>query len=138
MARIALPAFRQSLSTPLLAGSLLLGMCFGTAGDARAQTPGQGGSTTLQGGAGAAPVNRQGANPAGAARPRNEPSEAHRESLRRTIELRRQRRSKQGQGIAGASPVGGIVPWPMPPALVIRHTPRVHDEIGSFLGLLRR
>jgi hypothetical protein len=136
MALIALPAFRPSLSLHLLAGSLLLGMFFGAAGDVQAQTPGQGGSTTLQ--AGAAPANGPGANAAGAARPRKEPSEAYRESIRRTIELRRQRRSKQGQGIAGSGPVGAIVPWPMPPALIIRHTPRVHDEIGSFLGLLRR
>jgi hypothetical protein len=131
MALIALPASRPSLSPHLLAGLLLSGMFFGAAGDVQAQTSGQGG-------AGAAPANRPGANAAGAARPRNEPSEAYRESIRRTIELRRQRRSKQGRGIAGSSPVGGIVPWPMPPALVIRHTPQVHDEIGSFLGLLRK
>jgi len=37
-----------------------------------------------------------------------------------------------------AQPVGAIVPWPMPPALVIRHTPQVHNEIESFLDLLRR
>jgi hypothetical protein len=111
-------------------------MFFGAAGDAQAQTSGQGGPTTLQGGA--APANRLGANAAGAARLRNEPSEAYRESIRRTIELRRQRRSRQGQARAASSPVGGIVPWPMPPALVIRHTPQVHDEVESFLGLLRR
>lgn len=37
-----------------------------------------------------------------------------------------------------AMAVGAIVPWPMPPALIIRHTPQVHDEIESLLGLLRK
>jgi hypothetical protein len=138
MAHIAHPASRPSLSSYLLAGSLLLGMFFGAAGDAQAQTSGQGRSTTSQGGSGAAPADRRGANPAGAARPRNEPSEAYRESIRRTLELRRQRRANRGQAMGDSRPVGGIVPWPMPPALVIRHTPQVHDEIGSFLGLLRK
>ncbi len=35
-------------------------------------------------------------------------------------------------------PIGGIVPWTIPSALIIRHTPQVHDEIESFLGLLRK
>jgi hypothetical protein len=35
-------------------------------------------------------------------------------------------------------PIGAIVPWTMPPALIIRHTPQVHDEIESLLGLLRK
>ena len=35
-------------------------------------------------------------------------------------------------------PVGAIVPWPMPPALIIRQTPQVHDEVGSLLDVLRR
>jgi hypothetical protein len=134
MAHIAVPASRPGLSSYLLASPLLLGMFFGAAGDARAQSLGQGGSTNSQRGPGAA--DRRGANRAGAARPRNEPSEAYRESIRRTLELRRQRRANRGQVTSG--PVGGIVPWPMPPALVIRHTPRVHDEIESFLGLLRK
>jgi hypothetical protein len=142
MAHIALPASLPSLSSYLLAGSLILGMFYGAAGDAQAQTSGPGGSTTSQGGAGAVPADRRDANPAGAARgrarPRNEPSEAYRESIRRTLELRRQRRANRGQGMGDSLPVGGIVPWPMPPALVIRHTPRVHDEIESFLGLLRK
>jgi hypothetical protein len=46
MAHIALPASLPSLSLYLLAGSLLLSMFFGAAGDAQAQTSGQGGSTT--------------------------------------------------------------------------------------------
>jgi hypothetical protein len=135
MALVAFPAFRPGLLSHLFAGSLLLGMCLGASGEARAQAAGQGGSTAAK--APAAPAKRPDAN-AAAARPRNEPSESHRESLRRTIELRRQRRSQRGQTISDPGPVGGIVAWPMPPALVIRHTPRVHDEIGSFLDLLRR
>ena len=35
-------------------------------------------------------------------------------------------------------PVGAIVPWPMPPALIVRQTPQVHDEVGSLLDVLRR
>jgi hypothetical protein len=86
-----------------------------------------------------APDRRQ--EPGGARnRPQNEPSAAYRESIRRAAENRRQRRARRrqqpGQGIAGA--VGAIVPWPMPPALVIRQTPDVHDEIGAFLSALRR
>ena len=35
-------------------------------------------------------------------------------------------------------PIGGIATWPMPPTLIIRYTPQVHDEIEGLLGLLRR
>jgi hypothetical protein len=66
-----------------------------------------------------------------------EPSEAYKESIRQTVERRRVRRMRrQGQAEATA-PVGGIVPWPMPPALIIRHTRDVHDDIGAFLYGLR-
>ena len=72
---------------------------------------------------------------------RNEPSAAYRESLRRTVEKRRQRRARRGQqqeqGTA-PTPIGAIVPWPMPPALIIRQTPDVHGEASAFLGGLRR
>jgi hypothetical protein len=60
-----------------------------------------------------------------------EPSEAFRESIRRTIELRKQRRRM------GRPAVGRIEFYPMPPALIIRQTPEVHDEIGALLDLLR-
>ncbi len=88
-------------------------------------------------------ADRQGAKAAagvgrGAGQARNEPSEAYRESIRRTVEKRRQRRAQRGQGIDNPLPVGAIVPWPMPPALIIRQTPQVHDEIESLLRLLRR
>ena len=137
------PTLRPSLLLSLLARSLLLGMFIAITVDAEAQTSGHGGSTTSQPGAGAAPAgaDRRGANPApaaGAARPRNAPSEAYRESIRRTVEKRRERRANRGQGMGDSRPIGGIVPWPMPPALIIRHTPQVHDEIDSFLGLLRK
>jgi hypothetical protein len=60
-----------------------------------------------------------------------DPSPAYRESLRRTIELRNQRRRS-------AQPaVGMIETYPLPPVLIIRHRPEVHDEIASLLHLLR-
>lgn len=62
-----------------------------------------------------------------------EPSEAYRAGLRRTIELRRQRRNNVRR-----QPVGTMVPYPMPPSLIIRQTPEVHDEIHDLLNLLRR
>ena len=54
-------------------------------------------------------------------------------SLRRTVELRQQRRSMAG----GGRNVGKIVPYPMPPSLIIRQTPETHDEIGDLLRRLR-
>jgi hypothetical protein len=59
-------------------------------------------------------------------------SAAYQASLRRTVELRRQRRMTQAD-----RPVGTIVPWPAPPALIIRQTPEVHDEIRGLLRMLR-
>jgi hypothetical protein len=62
-----------------------------------------------------------------------DPSPAYREGLKRTAELRKVRRvARPGQ------PVGLIVPYPMPPALVIRHTAESHDEIQALLDALRR
>jgi hypothetical protein len=34
--------------------------------------------------------------------------------------------------------VGTIAPWPLPPALIIRQTPGVHDEVRGLLRALRR
>ena len=62
-----------------------------------------------------------------------EPSPERQAAMQRTIERRRQRR----QARAGARPVGTIVAWPMPPALVIRQAPAAHDEIRDLLRLLR-
>jgi hypothetical protein len=59
------------------------------------------------------------------------PSEEYEAGLRRTLELKRQRR-----GGSRAQP-GVIVPYPMPPALIIRQTRENHDEIGALLDLLR-
>lgn len=143
------PPFRPSHSSCLLACSFLLGMSWAATGDAQAQTSSPAGSTSSQNGAATAPerANRQGANAAPApkakpankvARVRNEPSAAYRESIRRTVEKRRQRRANRGQAMGDSGPIGGIVSWPMPPTLIIRHTPQVHDEIESFLGLLRK
>jgi hypothetical protein len=136
-------ASRPRLSSCLFWSSVLLGMW--SCATAAAQAPGQGRSTSLQGGTAATPAgaDRRGAKPAagvvqGAGQPRKEPSEAYRESIRQTVEKRRQRRANRGQGMGDSRPLGGIVPWPMPPALIIRHTPQVHDEIESFLTLLRK
>ncbi len=30
-----------------------------------------------------------------------------------------------------------VVPWPMPPPLIIRQTPQAHDEIQALLNRLR-
>jgi hypothetical protein len=62
-----------------------------------------------------------------------EPSPERLAAMQRTIERRRQRRQARG----GARPVGAIVAWPMPPALIIRQTPEVHDEVADLLRLLR-
>jgi hypothetical protein len=61
------------------------------------------------------------------------PSRAFQAELRKTLEQRRARRAR-----AGVRPPNAIIPWPMPPALIIRATPEVHDEIESLLGKLRR
>jgi hypothetical protein len=61
-----------------------------------------------------------------------EPSPAYKAALRRTAELRKERRSR-----VVPSPVGVIVAYPMPPSLIIRQTPGVHDEIEGLLRLLR-
>lgn len=60
-----------------------------------------------------------------------EPSAEYQAGLKRTLELRRQRR-----GTVRATP-GMIVPYPMPPALIIRQTRENHEEIGALLDLLR-
>src|SRR5437762_12056191 len=121
---------------------------------AAAQPPGSGSSTALtrdgQGAARSDPAagSREADPPRGNAQtapaqvqpPRREPSQAYRDSIRKTLEKRRQRRARRalGRGPDDARPVGAIVPWPMPPALIIRQTPEVHGELDSLLGRLRR
>jgi hypothetical protein len=63
----------------------------------------------------------------------DEPSAEYRAVLRRTLELRKERK-----GNRATAPVGKIVPYPMPPTLIIRHTREVHGEVESLLRLLRR
>jgi hypothetical protein len=65
--------------------------------------------------------------------PAAEPSPAYRAGLKRTAALRKQRRRD-----ATAQSVGVIEPYPFPPALIIRHTPQVHDEVRGLLDVLRR
>lgn len=59
------------------------------------------------------------------------PSEEYKANLKRTLELRKQRRG------AARTRVGVIEPYPMPPALIIRHTRETHEEIDALLNLLR-
>jgi hypothetical protein len=62
----------------------------------------------------------------------DEPSEEYKQGLRKTLERRRQRRQ------AGATRADGmIVPYPMPPAVIIRQTSDTHDEIQALLNMLR-
>ena len=61
-----------------------------------------------------------------------EPSPAYKAELKRTLELRKQRRRTEAN-----APVGVIQPFWMPPALIIRQTRETHDEIGALLDLLR-
>ena len=63
----------------------------------------------------------------------NEPSAEYRAVLRRTIERR-----KEGKRARKTAAVGKIVPYPMPPSLIIRQTREVHGEVEGLLGLLRR
>ena len=60
------------------------------------------------------------------------------EEIRKTVEQRRRRRARRAQSAEATRPPGAIVPWPMPPALIIRQSPEVHNEIESLLGQLRR
>lgn len=60
-----------------------------------------------------------------------EPSAEYQASLKRTLELRKQRRG------AARARVGVIEPYPMPPTLIIRHTRETHEEIDALLNLLR-
>ena len=140
----------------LFAGLIITGACW-AADAARAQTTAPAKSQSRvqpekpkSGAKAKSDTDRRGANhPAGKAQNRAraqnkkdaEPSPEYRESIRRTVERRRERRARvaQQQGSsAAAGAVGASVPWPMPPALIIRQTPEVHDEIGAFLSLLRR
>jgi hypothetical protein len=104
--------------------------------DAQSQPRGRSGSST----SGQAQTQTKGkAQAKDAARtPPREFSEAYRESLRRTVEKRRELRARRRSGAEASQPPGAIVPWPMPPALIIRHTPEVHGEVGNFLDILRR
>ncbi len=68
-------------------------------------------------------------------------SPEYRASLRRTIERRKERRRSlgqvQGDPFGAGQGAGTIVPYPLPPSLIIRQTPETHDEIGGLLHLLR-
>ena len=137
--------FRLRFWSGLREGSFLIGLCLTTAGDALAQTSRERGSQSSSGEASTprpeadsrAIDQPPGAVP-GAVQPRVVPSEAYRESIRQTVERRRQRRANRGPGTGDPRPIGAIVPWLMPPALIIRHTPQVHDEIENLLELLRK
>lgn len=106
----------------------------GPSGDKKAQTDTKGRNSSSTKGQTAKKAEAK----ASGAAPRREFSEAYRESLRRTVEKRRELRSRRRMGSDASQPPGAIVPWPMPPALIIRQTPDVHGEIGNFLDVLRR
>jgi hypothetical protein len=126
---------------PLLAGWLAFAMA-GVAATARAQDTGKDAGARPGGGQdkGKAGAKKGGAAAARGDAPRREPSPEFQEGIRKTVEKRRQRRARRAQamGTAEAHPPGAIVPWPMPPALIIRQTPEVHGEVDSLLGQLRR
>ena len=143
-------ARRRRSAWQILVGVLFCGI-FCAEDAARAQTPAPGNgesqarsqdrsgatmqSDTDRRGAGTTSRRVQGRDRA-QIQPRSEPSAAYRESLRRTVEKRRQRRASRGQ--QQDQGIGAIVPWPMSPALIIRQTPDVHGEVSAFLGGLRR
>lgn len=126
----------------VLWAALLAGALPGVAGTARGQTgaPAKAASgPDRKARAGAAAEIKATARPKARARaPRREPSKEYQESIRKSVEQRRRRRARRGQDPNGLRPVGAIVPWPMPPALIIRQTPQVHDAVGSLLDQLRR
>jgi hypothetical protein len=137
----------QSMRVSPLLMALFFGVafCLCSGQEARAQTSGKRGSD-----AGKEPQKDRSKTPAKtaggqtargakAAGGASEPSAAYQESLRQTVERRRQRRARRQQNAGdSAAAVGAIVPWPMPPALIIRHTPEVHGQVDSFLYGLRR
>jgi hypothetical protein len=141
------PTSRPGLAPYLLAGSLAGGILCDA--QARAQGPDKDKGGSPPGGDAAAKRDRQGAKgerqgakgAAGGdqkqAKAQMGPSEEYQESIRRTVERRRERRARRGQGTGGSVPAGAIVPWPMPPVLIIRQTRETHDEIDSFLRTLR-
>jgi len=149
-------AQRRRSAWQILVGLLLCGtFCAEDAARAQSSAPGKAqsqarpqdrnGGATMQSDTDRRGAGAPGGRVQGPGRPQiqpgNEPSAAYRESLRRTVEKRRQRRARRGQQQEqGTAPgaIGAIVPWPMPPALIIRQTPDVHGEVGSFLGGLRR
>lgn len=120
------------LAWGLLAGSGLAQTAPGAAKGAAATTKAAQGAPAAAGREARAAVNAQ--------EPRARPSESFQESIRKTVEKRRQRRARRagGQGLGVPRPVGAIVPWPMPPALIVRQTPQVHEEVDSLLGGLRQ
>jgi hypothetical protein len=127
-----------------MAGSLGLGIVLAATVNSMAQKSGPGRTTNSRDTAPAPiEVDRRDVNRAQGAnqepkQARKQPSQAYWESIRQTVEKRRQRRARRGQSLDDSRPVGEIITWPMQPALIIRQTPQVHDEIESLLKLLRK
>ncbi len=132
----------------LLRALLFLATCFATPElVAQTQSPGTDGKTApaeaRKGKAAEARKNNRdgagaahGADPAAGA---TQFSAEYQASLRQTVERRRSRRARRQQNaVDSAGAVGAIVPWPMPPALIIRHTSEVHGDVGSLLYGLRK
>ena len=137
------PIIRLTLVQSVLGGLLFCGVvCVSSEARAQAQPPGQDRSkagTKGQNDRSSAAGKSDRRDAGRAAQGSSEPSAAYQESLRRTVERRRQRRARLQQNAGNAAEaVGAIVPWPMPPALIIRQTREVHGEIGSLVYGLRR
>jgi hypothetical protein len=143
------PAIRLVRALCFLGGLLACGaICASGEACAQAQKPAQGEpkakaeSTKDRSSEAGKAAKRDGSSSGRLAKPpagRGEPSAAYQESVRQTVERRRERRARRQQN-AGNSALapGAIVPWPMPPALIVRHTREVHGEVDSLLYGLRR
>jgi hypothetical protein len=132
------PVIRSKPVEWALGGLLVCGViCASSEARAQTQPPASGGSKAGVKGQKGRPSD---AAKGGRAKPAaSEPSAAYEESLRRTVERRRERRARRQQNVSDdVGAVGAIVPWPMPPALIIRHTREVHREVDSLLYGLRR
>ncbi len=60
------------------------------------------------------------------------PSPAYHAAWKRTLPMRRSRRQDRTRRA-----IGTIRMYPMPPALIVRHTPEMQEEVRAVLDLLR-
>ena len=127
------PKLRLSTSSFLLSGPLFLAIIFGAMGTVQTWTSvkpirlhGKGGAAAAQAGGSSRCKDAQGAKP--------KTSPTRLTGNRYAGRSRDAASARAGRGSGDSRPVGGIVPWPMPPALVI-HTPQVprrNRELSSI------